>query len=252
MSIFKSLFSKKPKEPDYPEVLDFSAVKTDFHSHLIPGIDDGVKTVEESLDMIRAFSELGFKHLITTPHVMSDYFRNSPETILGGLEIVRAAIKREGIPVTLDAAAEYYIDEGFLKILHSGKILPIREKYILIEVSYINPPDNLHHIIFEIIVNGYKPILAHPERYPYWYDRFSEYAKIREAGALLQLNTNSLTGYYGPGAKMIAEKLIDEQLIDFIGSDLHGQRHLDALKNIFREKHFRKLIAMGNLKNGDL
>ena len=107
MSLLGSFFSKKPKEPDYPSVSDFSAVATDIHSHLIPGIDDGVKSIEESMEMIRAFSKLGFKRLVTTPHIMSDYFKNNPEIIMEGLETVRSEIKKEGINITLDAAAEY-------------------------------------------------------------------------------------------------------------------------------------------------
>ena len=245
MSLFRSLFSKKQKEPDYPVIPDFSGIGTDIHSHLIPGIDDGVKTIEESIEMIRGFASLGFKRLVTTPHIMSDYFKNTPEIINQGLEQVRKAIKHHNIDIELHAAAEYYIDEAFLPKMYSEKLLTIFDKYVLVEVSYINPPDNLHHILFEMIINGYKPILAHPERYPFWYEKFSEYKKIKEAGALFQLNTNSLAGYYGPVAKIIAEKLIDEKMIDFIGSDLHGQRHLDSLRKVVDEKSFHKLVAQG-------
>ena len=123
MSLFGSLFSAKAKEPNYPEVPDFSTVVTDIHSHLIPGIDDGVKTMEQSIDMIRAFSMLGFKKLVTTPHIMSDYFKNTPEIILSGLENVRAAVKKEGINIEIDAAAEYYLDENFLTKLKNERLL---------------------------------------------------------------------------------------------------------------------------------
>jgi protein-tyrosine phosphatase len=249
MSFFGSLFSSKPKEPDYPVVYDFSVVETDIHSHLIPGIDDGVKTIEESLEMLRGFESLGFKKIVTTPHIMSDYFKNTPEIILSGLEKLRAAVKNEGINITVEAAAEYYLDEKFLEKLKSKEVLYIGDKYLLFEISYINPPDNLLSVIFDINVNGYKPLLAHPERYNFWSAKLDEYKKIKESGALFQLNVNSLTGYYGVASKKTAEWLIDENMIDFIGSDLHGSRHMESLQRVVNEKYFRKLMAQGVKNN---
>ena len=249
MSFLGSLFSGKPKEPDYPVVYDFSSVGIDIHSHLIPGIDDGVRTIEESVEMIRNFSSLGFKKLITTPHIMSDYFKNTPEIILEGLELVRAAVKKEGINITIDAAAEYYLDENFLRKVKNKEMLYIGDKYLLFEISYINPPDNLLGVIFEINVNDYKPLLAHPERYNYWSSKLDEYKRIKETGVLFQLNINSLTGYYGIASKKTAEWLIDENMVDFIGSDLHGARHMESLHKVINEKYFRKLMAQGVMNN---
>ena len=246
MTLLGSLFSRKSKEPDYPEVHDFSGVAIDIHSHLIPGIDDGVKSVEESIDMLRNFSALGFKKIVTTPHIMSDFYKNTKENILQGLEVVRAALKDASLDITIEAAAEYYLDENFMnKVKSKEKMLCINDKYLLFEISYINPPDNLYNAIFELIVNGYTPLLAHPERYNYYMEKFDEYKKMKDGGALFQLNVNSLTGYYGVQSKKLAERLIDENMIDFIGSDLHGQRHMDALKKVVNEKYFRKLMAQG-------
>lgn len=245
MSLWGSLFSSKPKEPEYPHVHDFSAVLTDIHSHLIPGIDDGVKNIEESLEMIRGFYNLGFRKLVTTPHIMSDYFKNTPEIILRGLEQVKAAVEDAGIPIQLHAAAEYYLDEFLLAKIKDESVLCIGNNLLLFEISYINPPDNLLSIVFEMNVHKYRPLLAHPERYNYWYQKFEEYYRLKEAGVLFQLNINSLTGYYGSQSKKTAERLIDEKMIDFIGSDLHGQRHLDALRKVVHEKYFQKLMAQG-------
>ncbi len=244
-----SLFKRSKKEPDYPPVTDFSSVVTDIHSHLIPGIDDGVKSMEESLEMIRQFSELGFKRLITTPHVMSDYYKNTSEIILGGVEQVREAVKTAGIKMQIDAAAEYYVDEYFLTKMKNERLLALDDKYLLFELSYINPPDNIRGIIFDINVNNYIPLLAHPERYNFWYEKYDEYHKLKESGALFQLNINSLTGYYGKASKRTAEYLIDNNLIDFIGSDLHGQRHMNSLKNVVNEKYFWKLMSNGVKNN---
>jgi tyrosine-protein phosphatase YwqE len=251
MNLFGSLFSRKSKEPDYSPVHDFSSVLVDIHSHLIPGIDDGVKDLEESMRMIRGFAELGFKKLVTTPHVMSDYFKNTPAIILEGLEKVRYAIKQEGLDIILEAAAEYYLDEMFPDKYKDGKALCIGNNILLFEISYINPPDNVYGIIFDLQVNKYQPLLAHPERYNYWNEKFDEYVKLKEAGALFQLNINSLTGYYGEASKKTAERLIDAGMIDFIGSDLHGQRHLDALKKVVHEKYFWKLMDKG-VRNPEL
>ncbi len=247
MGFLSSLFSGKPKGPEYPLLTDLSVIVTDIHSHLIPGIDDGVKDLDESLAMIRGFSALGYQKLVTTPHIMSDFYKNTPEIILGGLARVQEAIQKAGIPITIDAAAEYYLDEVLLKKIQTEKLLTIGGKYLLFEISYVNPPDNLYNVIFEMNVKGYKPILAHPERYPFYYTKFEEYYRIKEAGALFQLNTNSLVGYYGAGAKKIAERMVDEKMIDFIGSDLHGERHLDALQKAVKEKYLAKLISQGVL-----
>lgn len=222
-----------------------------MHSHLIPGIDDGVKDLEESISMIAALHELGYKKLITTPHIMGDFFRNTPDIIRRGLDRVRSEVERAGIPVTLEAAAEYYIDEDFLRKLYDEKLLTFGDQYLLFEVSYINAPENLLNVVFEMITRGYKPVLAHPERYPFWYDRFEEYHRLREAGVLFQLNLNSLCEYYGVAAKNIAERMINENMIDLAGTDLHGQRHLDALRKTIAEKRFHHLAYLG-VKNSSL
>ncbi|MCC7233501.1 MAG: capsular biosynthesis protein [Bacteroidia bacterium] len=247
MGLLKSLFSGKTSG-NLPAFTDFSSIKTDIHSHLIPGLDDGVQTLEESLQMIRGFQSLGFQKLITTPHIMSDYFKNTPQIIQSGLMELRGALRHEGISMEIDAAAEYYVDEMFLKKLNDEPLLTIGEKTVLIEISYVNPPENLQQVLFEIHLLGYTPLLAHPERYPFWYGKFEEYRNLKDAGVMLQLNVNSLAGYYGAGARKTAERLIDEGLIDYIGSDLHGQRHLDVLSKVIKEKYLRKLMA-GGVKN---
>jgi len=240
--MFDSLFGAfKKKEDPLPGYGDLGV---DMHSHLIPGIDDGAKTIEDSLVLIRELKALGFRKLITTPHIMSDYFRNTPENILSGLAAVREAVAAEGIEMEIDAAAEYYIDDGFVKKLENEKLLTIGDNHLLFEISYINCPDNIHEIIFRMMVLGYKPIMAHPERYPFWYADFSQYQTFRDQGVLLQLNTNSLSGYYGIDAKRTAEKLVDHGLVDLIGTDCHHLRHIDGLRKGLKEKSLRKVMGM--------
>src|SRR5205085_2036610 len=148
MSFLKNIFRRK-EDLNFPPLSDYSAIAVDIHSHLIPGIDDGSKSYEESIGLIRRYISLGFRKLITTPHVMSDSYRNTPEIISSGLEKLREAVKEAGLEVTLGAAAEYYFDEDFTKIIREKNMLTIGGKYVLFEVSYINPPDNIERIIFD-------------------------------------------------------------------------------------------------------
>ncbi len=243
MKIFKNIFKKEQLSG-----IDFTSIGTDIHSHLIPGIDDGAKTMQDTLELIKAQYNLGIRKFITTPHIMSDYYKNTPEIILGGLAEVKKMLVSEKIDVEISAAAEYYIDDGFIQKLEAGPLLTFGDNHLLIEVSYINCPDNIHEIIFQTQLQQYKVILAHPERYPYWYKKFDEYQKFRDHGVLLQININSLAGYYGAGAKMIAEKLIDNNMVDLIGSDMHHTKHAEAMKRACNEKYFRKVLDM-NLLN---
>lgn len=247
--MLRSLFSRfgKKEEP----MADYSMVRTDMHSHLIPGIDDGAKTVEDSVALITELHRLGFRKLITTPHIMSDYFRNNPEIINAGLVKVREAIANAGIQMEIDAAAEYYVDDGFVTKLENEKLLTFGSNYLLFEVSYINCPDNIDEIIFRMQVQGYKPVMAHPERYPFWYQNFNRYKQFRDQGVLLQVNTNSLSGYYGMEARRTAEKMVDEGLVDLIGTDCHHLRHIEGLKRGLSEKYIKNLVET-NLLNKHL
>lgn len=247
MSFFSKIFNRK-KLSATPANLGL--LKTDMHSHFIPGIDDGAQTMDESLLMIRGMKELGYEKIITTPHTMSDYYQNTPEIILGGLEKVREELKKNNIPIQLEAASEYYVDFEFGEKLKRDEILNFSDKYVLIEVSFVHPPDNLEAAIFNLNIAGYKPILAHPERYPYWQGNMEKFEHIKDMGALLQLNILSLTQYYSQGVTKTAEKLVDIGLIDLLGTDMHNERHLEILRNrALYEPYLHKLLESGKLKN---
>ena len=244
-NLFNIFSSSKEKDSAVP---DFSTLNVDMHSHLIPGIDDGAKTMEESIVLIKTLHDLGYSRLITTPHIMTDYYKNTPEIINAGLEQVREAIRLENIPIEIFAAAEYYLDDGFLQKLEEQKLMTFGDNYLLVEISYINPPENIKEIFFRTKVLGYKPILAHPERYPFWYNNFDEYRSIRDSGVMLQLNLNSLSGYYGPDAKKTAEKMIDLEMIDMVGTDMHHNKHAHALQACLSQKYLAKVLEL-NLLN---
>ena len=236
MSFISNLFSK-PRQ----QLPDYSAFKADMHSHLIPGIDDGAPTLEEAVDLVRELKALGFSKLITTPHIMSDFYKNTPEIILSGLEKLRAKLKEENIDITVEAAAEYYMDAAFTSKLDEGKLLTFGNNFLLFEISYINYPENFKEIVFQIQMHGYTPVLAHPERYPFWFGSFNEYFNIRNLGMLIQINVNSLSGYYGPQAKVIAEKLVDNSMVDLVGTDTHNKKHIEALKKTLYSPYLAKL-----------
>ena len=232
---------------------DLSLLKCDIHSHFIPGIDDGAENMEQSIAMLREFSKLGYKKVITTPHIMSDAYRNTPEIIGEGLKKVRVALKTENIPIEIDAAAEYYLDYDFEKSIEEKKLLTFGANYVLFELAFINPPDSLHGVIFKLLTNGYKPVLAHPERYSFWHDDFKKYEELLEKGVLLQLNINSLTGHYSPQVKTIAERMIDQNMISLLGSDCHRMDHINLIKHVaVYQKALHKLIESGKLLNSAL
>lgn len=251
MSLFSKIFGPSATSK-FPA--DLSVIRCDMHSHFIPGIDDGARTIEDSVAMIREFAAMGYKKVITTPHIMSDAYRNTPEIIFGGLAQVRVALKTAGIPIEIEAAAEYYMDFDFEKKIDERRLLTFGNgKYVLFELSFVNPPDSLMGIIFKLLTNGYKPILAHPERYNFWHGDFKKYEELVEKGVLLQLNFNSLSGHYGPPAQKIAERMIDQNMISFIGSDCHHLGHIEIMRNrtVF-EKSLHRLIESGKLLNSTL
>ncbi|HZE85520.1 MAG TPA: CpsB/CapC family capsule biosynthesis tyrosine phosphatase [Puia sp.] len=247
LSIFKTRGAGLPA--------DFSPLGADMHSHLIPGIDDGVPDLDTALAMIRGLVELGYKKLITTPHIYSDMFPNTPETILPGHKIVAAAIREQNIPVEFHAAAEYLIDERFERLLDSNMpLLTLKENFILVELPFVVPAMNLKEILFKIQMSGYLPVLAHPERYLYFGANKGWYDQLRDAGCLFQLNLLSLTGHYGKDSVELAQFLIKKQYIDLLGTDLHHERHLAMLRSSSSKilPVVNKLIDSGKIRNAGL
>ncbi len=231
---------------------DLSVLGADMHSHLIPGIDDGSQNIEDSLNLIRHLHRLGYKKLITTPHIQQEYYRNTPDMILAGLDHVRHALAAENIPVILEAGAEYLIDDGFEEKMNSGNLLSFSDKYILVELSYYNPHPNFKSMVFNLQVDGYKVILAHPERYTYWFNDFAKFEDLKDRGVYFQLNIVSLAGYYPEPVKKFAEKFIEKGMIDFLGTDMHNMRYMDAIGKALFEKSLARILASGKLLNNKL
>jgi protein-tyrosine phosphatase len=215
----------------------------DIHSHLLPGIDDGAKDLDASIDLIKKMSFYGIKSFITTPHILGDVYPNTPKIIKSKLKTVKdELLKRNITDISIDAAAEYMIDEQFSAIIEKNEeLLTLKNNHVLVEMSYFSPPINLYEVLFQLQLKGYKPVLAHPERYNYYHTDFKSYYKLKQAGCLFQLNLLSLTDHYGKGVQKTAEKILKENLYDFVGTDTHHQRHLEMLLKIGTKSNFKKI-----------
>lgn len=211
----------------------------DIHSHLLPGIDDGATSIEDSTLLITGLEQLGFKKFITTPHIMGDVWKNTSSGITEKLSATISELTIPDIGNRFKAAAEYMIDAEFWELFKREKLLCLKENYVLVEISYLNPPIQLYDILFELQVAGYQPVLAHPERYNFFHETsLSHYKKLKKAGCLFQLNMLSSTGYYGERVAKTADLLLKNNMIDFIGSDVHHARHLEFMgKKIVLKNH---------------
>jgi protein-tyrosine phosphatase len=237
--IFMLFFNKK----NIPLTNFFKNDFIDIHSHLLPGIDDGAKDLDASIALIEKMSSYGIKSFITTPHILGDVYPNTPEIIKSKLLTVKnELLKRDITDISIDAAAEYMMDEQFSEMIEKDEeLLTLKDNHILVEMSYFSAPFNLYEILFQLQLKGYKPVLAHPERYNYYHTDFKSYYKLKQAGCLFQLNLLSLTDYYGKGVQKTAEKILKENLYDFVGTDTHHQRHLEMLLKIGTKSNFEKI-----------
>lgn len=243
-----SFFSKK-----HDASLNLSRLGVDMHSHLLPALDDGLETMEQTIAFAKEMQQLGYKKLICTPHILPDVHNNSPETILPRLEEVRKAFKENEIDMPIEAAAEYMVGpELHDTILRGDKLLTFGNNYILIEMSYAAPSQNIVQVIFDLKIKGYRPILAHPERYNYYLGNNEIYDDFLGRGCLLQVNLLSLTGFYGKPVQKAAEYLVKNKMISFIGTDMHHQGHLNMTKQIASSIKFHKMVEGLDLKNSSL
>lgn len=232
---------------------DLSLLRTDMHSHLLPGIDDGSPDMETSLRLIRGMAALGYRKLITTPHVMWDMYKNTSDIILTQLELVRKEIEIAAIDIEFNAAAEYFLDDYAAGLIRKNEpLLPISGNMVLVEFSLAHPSFSLKEILFEMVMQGYQPVIAHPERYIYLEHNKEFYQELRDIGCLFQLNLLSLAGYYGKSVYELAMYLVKNDYYDLLGSDLHHSRHLEALSNGLPAPTIKKLIDSGKLLNAGL
>jgi tyrosine-protein phosphatase YwqE len=223
---------------------------TDLHSHLLPGLDDGVSSLEQAEEIINRFVGLGYKKIITTPHVMYDYYRNSPKTILPKLKELQAHIETKKIDITLQAAAEYNLDENLMRLVQGDEpLLTLGNNYLLFETTFFAEPLQLKEFIFLATTKGYKLILAHPERYVYLQNDLTKAEDLLDRGVLFQININSLAGMYDRGSVQAAQKLIERGWVHFMASDCHTLQHMEILQKTINNKYFQKALSLPLLNN---
>ena len=244
------LFSRSGSGKDK---FDFSSLKVDMHSHLLPGIDDGAKDLEDSLMLIRGMKELGYQKLVTTPHIMWDMYRNTRPIIQEKLEIVRKALQQENIDIEIDAAAEYFLDEHVMQLMEKKEpLLKISGNMVLTEFSMAFAPLNVKDIIFEMQMNGYQPVIAHPERYVYLQHQKDFFVELKDAGCLFQLNLLSLSGGYGRAVTDLAGWLLKNDFYDMAGTDLHHTGHLEGLKKYQANHQLKDWLTTSKVLNSKL
>ncbi|TVR77908.1 MAG: capsular biosynthesis protein [Chitinophagaceae bacterium] len=229
---------------------DFHVLGADLHSHLIPGVDDGAKDMEESITGIRKLHEIGFDTIITTPHIMPGYYNNNEDDLLRKAEDVIREIEKQNIDVKFKVAAEYFCDENFVQKIKNTNLLTLGNDFFLFELPFFNKPVNFDEVVFAIQSKGLKPILAHIERYSFFHELpMDDFHELSEKGLNIQVNIGSFSGAYGPIVKLFAERLAKEKLIDFLASDYHHIKHISQLYKSLKNKHVQQLLEQNELKN---
>lgn len=223
---------------------------TDIHCHVIPGVDDGSPDAETSVSLISDLADMGIKRILATPHIACETFENTPEILDAAQAELDAALSAHGITdITVTHAAENRIDDMLQKNMADNNLLAYPNNYILIENSFVQEPFDLEQTIFDLQVRGYQPILAHPERYLYYHTKGDRYKQLHDK-VMFQVNVLSLSGYYGKHIKKIAEEMIDAGMVDFLGTDTHGERHIESFRQYLCSRDARRhRDALTSLKN---
>lgn len=227
-----------------------NALQVDIHSHLLPGLDDGVQSYEESEDVILHFQSLGYRKLITSPHVMSDTYKNTTDRILNRLGKLKTFLESREIDMEVQAAAEYYLDEQVFRMVENNeKMLTFGKNFLLFETNFLNEPFNMKEFIFMATTKGYRPVLAHPERYLYLQSNVDKAQDLLDRGVLFQMNISSITGFYSKIVQTTAHKLIDRGWVHLLGSDCHHLQHVRLVEEAQQLKYFQKALSLPLLNN---
>ena len=232
------IFNLFKSKPTIKELIPKGFV--DIHSHILPGIDDGAKNVEESAMLISEMKNLGFGKIIATPHTYANLYENTNDSIKSSFRL----LSKLKIDLKINYASEYLIDSSLIKRISEKTILTLKKNHILVEMSYLAPPNNLHEIIHFALINNYIPIIAHPERYMFYHKNFKQYEILKRIGCKFQLNLLSVTGHYGKSVLKISEKLINKNIVDFVGSDIHNVNQCKSLEKKVLLKEFNKLESI--------
>lgn len=229
------IFNLFKSKPTLKELIPKGFV--DIHSHILPGIDDGAKNIDESIHLIGEMKKLGFSKIIATPHTYPGLYENTNETIIKSFNLIKSTVK----DIKIDYASEYLVDMSLNAKAEKKNILSLKKNFVLIEFSFASVPNNLFEIIFKLQHEGYKIILAHPERYSYFYNSIENFKKLKKYGCYFQLNLFSTIGYYGSDVIKHSDRLLKSNLIDFVGTDLHNISQLELFSRKIKIKEIKKL-----------
>ncbi len=244
--MFSFLFKKKsPVEAKLP-------YSTELHCHVIPGVDDGSSSLKDSIEICKRLKALGVNKILATPHCTENTFENTVESIEPHFNSLVDGLASENIDIQLQFSFEYRIDDNFLKIFNNKQIKPLPNNYVLVENSFIQPSWNLESFLYDLKVQGYKPILAHPERYAYYFSDKAMYTKLYDQGTLFQVNILSLAGFYGKNVQRTALWLLEKGYIDFVGSDCHSIAQIEAIEAFVKSKAYQKIRGQFDLMNDTL
>lgn len=214
----------------------------DLHCHILSGIDDGARSLEESIAIAGRFYAAGIRCIIATPHIRSDFFLNTKSSIEVAWENLRPHLKDRFPDMQLQFAAEYYADDYFDLLLDKNEILPLSGRYVLVETSMIRDEPFFKDIIRRMTDKGWIPVIAHPERYRAWHGNESRYAEFYEMNVIFQVNLMSLGGRYGPREQEMAEKLVQNGWVGAVGSDLHQLKNFQYLESAFNNPVYPRLF----------
>jgi tyrosine-protein phosphatase YwqE len=224
----------------------------DIHSHFLPGLDDGCADAAVAVRLISRLKLLGISKVYTTPHVYKDLYPNTRDTINDALVMMQEELQKAGAGVELSAAAEYMADPDFELLYQSEELICLPDRHVLLEMSCQAESPFFELYLFTLQAMGYKPILAHPERYVYYHDDMSRYRHFRDLGCLFQMNLLSPAGYYGPEVKKTAMKLLKAGMIDLVGTDIHRARDLYTIEKFVLSGYAHKIFKKNPIKNAQL
>ncbi|MDP5140187.1 MAG: capsular biosynthesis protein [Spirosomaceae bacterium] len=232
-----------------------NTIMVDVHSHLLPHFDDGVDNFNQSIQLVVEFQKMGYKKLVLTPHIMQGYYERSVEELTAQADELQFLLKRSGIPMVLDLAAEYYLDDYFFELLESKKPLLTLQKnnrYLLVETSFVAKKEFIFNALERIVDAGYIPVLSHPESYSFLKDDLELLRELRMKGMLFQVNINSLIGYYSKQARQNAELLINQRLVSFVGTDCRSFSQLTYLRKAMITSAYDTVCRQDLLNNSFL
>lgn len=241
--IFKKSKEASSKNP-------FETITNDMHSHILPGIDDGAQTIEESLLLIETLVKQGMQNFICTPHIFKELYPNTPLTIKNAFDSLLPVVQEKFPNVQIKYAAEYYMDDFFDELLEKKeKLLTVFDDCVLVEHSFMQVPFDLKEKLFNLQMAGYTPILAHPERYEFYAANKKAYDSLYDLGCIFQINLLSLTGYYGKVPMELAKYLIEKKYVKLVGTDIHHQRHVIGFNQFGTNKNLLDLLQQDVLMN---